>query len=105
MAQEFGTDFSGIIWWPYLDFNQLGRDKEMEAFDVIATAPEGLSVSIGWDQRDLNARTDPYTIEADTVPGAGSIPMPMTAPSFDMKLEFEPNQAWEWFAANIHINR
>lgn len=104
VGSEAPVDFNGVVWWPYLDFNSLARDKEMQSFDLVANAPEGVSVSIGYDQRNINARTDPHMLEdGDTAPGAGSVPMPMTAPSFDMKLTFEPNQAWEWFAASINI--
>ncbi len=31
------------------------------------------------------------------------VPMPLTAPSFDLKLTFAAGQAWEWFAANLYV--
>lgn len=98
----YGQEFSGVIHWPHLDFGALGQLKQMVGFDLVADAPEGVTVSIGYDQRDLEARTEEYEITADTLVGE-IIPMPLTAPSFDFRLTFAPNQEWEWFASVLYI--
>jgi hypothetical protein len=97
-----GIEFSGVVHWPHLDFNALGVNKMLIGFDLVADAPNGVSVSVGYDQRDINARTEPYELTADSLP-AQLVPIPVTAPSFDFKLTFAPNQAWEWFASVIYI--
>lgn len=102
MAQTLGIDFTGVIHWPHLDFGNMGTEKSMEGFDLVANAPEGVSVSIGYDQRNVNARTPDYEVDPDTIPGQ-MVPMPVTAPSFDLRLTFAPNQSWEWFAANLYL--
>lgn len=98
-----GTDFSGVIHWPFLDMGQPGQDKGLEGLDIVATAPEGLLVSVGANQRDRTDRTTPYEVDDDTMTGF-LIPFPLSGPSFDLKLEFNPAQAWEWFAANLYTN-
>lgn len=101
-AEEVGEDIQGLIQWPHLDMGALGVEKALVGLDVIATAPEGLSVSVGYDQRDLSQRTTPYLIDADTLPGQ-LIPIPVSGPSFDLQITFEPNQEWQWDAANLYI--
>jgi hypothetical protein len=98
-----GIEFYGVVQWPHLDFGALGQEKQFIGFDLIATAPEGVAVSIGYDQRDLTYRTTDYTLDANTLPGK-LVPIPVTAPSFDFRLTFQPNQAWEWFASVLYIN-
>lgn len=97
-----GVEFYGIVQWPHLDFGALGQEKQLIGFDLIATAPEGVSVSVGYDQRDLSMRTPDYMMDANTLPGK-LVPIPVTAPSFDFKLTFEPNQAWEWYASVLYV--
>lgn len=92
----------GIIQWPHLDFGALGLTKQMQGLDVVAEAPLGVNISIGYDQRDLAARTPDYLIDGDTLPGY-MIAMPVAAPSFDLKLTFEPGQKWTWYASNLYI--
>jgi hypothetical protein len=99
----YGVEFTGVVHWPHLDFGALGQEKQLIGFDLVANAPEGVSVSIGYDQRDLSMRTPDYSMDANTLPGR-LVPIPVTAPSFDLKLTFEPNQAWEWFASVLYVN-
>lgn len=99
---QAGTPIQGVIQWPHLDFGSLGLTKQMQGLDVVANAPEGVNISIGYDQRDLNARTPDYLIDGDTLPGY-MIGMPVAAPSFDLKLTFEPGQKWTWYASNLYI--
>ena len=98
-----GVEFSGVIHWPHLDFGALGQEKQFIGFDLVASAPEGVSVSIGYDQRDLSRRTADYTMDDNTLPGK-LVPIPVTAPSFDFRLTFAGGQAWEWFASVLYIN-
>lgn len=98
----YRTPFQSIIQWPHLDFNALGTEKQFVGFDIVADAPEGLAVSIGYDQRNLDARTDDYTMEADSLPGQ-MVPIAVSGPSFDMRITFVEDQAWEWQACVIYI--
>lgn len=94
--------WTGIIWWPFLDFGNIGIDKALIGFDVIGSGI--VDVSVGYDQRNFGTMTAPYRIDAaDTVPGE-PMPLPMTAPSFSLKLEFAANQSWDWNASNLYIN-
>jgi hypothetical protein len=97
------VEISGVIQWPHLDLGSFGVEKQFIGFDLVATAPEGVSISIGYDQRDLTRRTTDYLMDADSLPGK-LVPMALTAPSFDMKLTFEPGQRWEWNASCLYIN-
>lgn len=95
-------EISGLVQWPHLDLGSFGVEKALIGFDLVCDAPEGVSVSVGYDQTNLNARTTPYAVSADTLPGK-LIPLPVSAPSFDLQLTFEPGQAWEFFATNLYI--
>jgi hypothetical protein len=101
-GEQTGTPFEGIVQWPHLDLGNFGTQKNLIGLDVVSDAPEGLTVSVGYDQRNLDARTAPYEIEADTLPGQ-LIPMPVGGPSFDLKLVFNGSQRWELQAANLYV--
>lgn len=94
-----GTDFLGRIWWPYLDFGVLGIEKTLEGFDLVCSGQ--VNVTFGYDQRNLALATPAYLVDGDTLPGT-AVPMPLTGPSFQFRLDFEPGQAWSWEAANIY---
>lgn len=103
VIEEEGTvPFQGVIWWPYLDFGSLGVEKGFDSFDLVADAELGVSVSVGYDQRKRDWRTEDYLIDGDSLPGE-SIPLPVAGPSFDFRLTFEPSQYWEWNAAMIYV--
>lgn len=103
MAILSQTPIVGVIQWPYLDMNAIGREKALVGIDLVCDAPEGVSVSIGYNQNDRTQRTPDYEVAADGLTGQLT-PFPVSGPSFDMKLTFEPGQAWEWFAANLYVN-
>lgn len=98
----YSTPFSSTIWWHHLDFSSIGTEKQFVGLDLVAVAPRGVDVSVGFDQRDLDARTEDYLLEDDTLPGH-MIAIPVAGPSFDLRLTFRPDQAWEWSAALIYI--
>lgn len=98
----YGVEFYGVAHWPHMDLGSLGTEKQFVGFDLVADAPEGVSVSIGYDQRNVAARTADYAMDADSLPGK-LVPFPVAGPSFDFKLTFEPNQAWEWFASVLYV--
>jgi hypothetical protein len=102
VGDTVGTEFYGTIWWPFLDFNAIGVEKQFVGFDLIADAPNGVSVSVGYDERDRDSRTDDYLMEADSLPGQ-QVPIPVAGPSFDLRLVFEPSQYWEWQAAVMYV--
>ena len=92
--------FEGNIWWPYLDFGALGVTKNMIGFDVVADGT--FTASIGYNQKDDTQFTTPYSIVGDTLTG-DIIPMPVSAPSFQLRLVFAGNEAWEWSATALHL--
>ena len=98
-----GTTFVGKVEWPYLDFGRFGGDKQMIGFDLVATGE--VKVTFGYDQTDLTKVTDDFTLSAgDTLPGT-IVPMPITAPSFQLRLEFSADQnvPWEWSGAILYV--
>lgn len=97
-----GDDIIGVIHWPYIDLGNIGTEKSMVGFDLVSDAPEGVRVSIGFDQRDRDLRTTDYEMDADSLPGQ-MVPMPVTGPSFDLRLTFNANQAWEWEASVLYV--
>lgn len=98
-----GTDqpFEGYIAWPYLDFGLLGIDKMLEGFDVAANGT--FRVAFGYSQRDFSLATADYALDGDTITGS-MIPMPLTAPSFQLRITFDGDQSWEWFASTLYLN-
>lgn len=106
-GEEGGTDspIEGVIWWPFLDFNSLGVEKMFVAFDLTATAPGGVTVSIGYDQRDRTQRTEEHEVDADTLP-VQQVPIPVAGPSFDLRLTFSGEEGagkWEWNASVMYV--
>ena len=95
------VEFTGRMWWPYLDFGSLGQDKAMIGFDTVADGQ--YDVAFGYDQSDDALVTADYTIvEGDTVVG-DIVPFELNAPSIQMRLTFAGNQAWEWSASTLYL--
>lgn len=92
--------FVGDVWWPYLDFGALGVTKSLIGFDIVADGT--FTVSIGYNQKDDTKFTAPYSIVGDTLVG-DIIPIPVSAPSLQLRLQFAGNEAWEWSAAALHL--
>ncbi|MGH8032029.1 MAG: hypothetical protein ACREO8_06595 [Luteimonas sp.] len=95
------VEFGGMVWWHYLDFGQPGVTKMLQGVDVVASGTP--SISIGYDQRDLAMFTAPYEIPADTLPG-GMIPLPVSAPTMSVKLDFASGQRWSMQAVNLIVS-
>jgi hypothetical protein len=90
-----------VLQWPFLDFGNPGINKMLVGFDIAGFGQ--VSAQIGCDQRDFSALTTAYTISAaDTVPGT-PVPLPVTAPSFSLRLTFAANQTWGWDFSNLYI--
>jgi hypothetical protein len=96
------TDFAGLVQWAWLDNGQPGVTKMLESLDYVGTG-QGPSLSIGYDQRDTAAFTDPYLIDPDTLPG-DPIPIPVAAPTFSIKLDFAGGAAWSVNAVTLHLS-
>lgn len=94
--------FPGIVQWAWLDFGTPGVTKMLEGFDYVGTG-QGPSISVGYDQRNVAAFTDPYTIDADTLPG-GIIPLPVAAPTLSVKLEFAGGEAWQVQSVTLYLD-
>lgn len=97
---EFYDEIAGLIQWPWLDFGEPGRDKQLVGFDLVG---EGRgAVQVGYDQRHLEAFTPAFVIEhIDTLPGQ-VIPLPVTAPTLSFRLTFE-RAPWKWEASTIYV--
>lgn len=105
--------FPGRMSWNYLDCGPIGVDKTMEGFDIVIGAVDdsGLivqnnnvtcSITFGYNQADRSQATDPYAITGDSMPGT-IIPMEITAPTFQVRLDFSTGQNWGWGALNIYM--
>lgn len=104
--------FDGYMAWNYLECGALGVEKMMEGFDItvgnidddgtITSNDIAVSITIGYNQSNRELATDPYTVTGDSIPGT-MIPMPLTAPSFQMRLDFGNGQDWGWGALNLYV--
>lgn len=92
----------GVMQWPHLDLGTPGVEKQFVGFDLTADAPEGVGVAVCYDQRDPTIRTTNYDMDADSLPGK-LVPIPVGAPSFALRLAFEPSQKWEWQMSIMYI--
>ena len=92
--------FTGLVQWPWLDNGNPGGTKMLEAVDLVASGVP--SISIGYNQNDLNAFTTPYTINPDTLTG-GTIPIPVMGPSFSLRVNFAAGTAWSLKSAALYL--
>ena len=98
--------------WNYLDCGPIGLDKQMEGFDLVIGTPSdygqvipnnvAVNVSFGYNQADSAQATVPFTVLGDTMPGTMT-PMPITAPSIQLRLDFGTGQNWGWTSAAIYV--
>lgn len=98
-----GIPFAGLVQWSWLDFGTQGTTKMLEGFDYVGTG-QGPSISIGYDQRNGTAFTDPYQLDPDTLPG-GIIPLPVAAPTLSVKLEFAGGAAWQTQSVILYVDQ
>ena len=96
------VEFDSFMWWPYLDMGPIGMEKQLEGFDLAIDGT--VTVSIGYNQKDFSQVTSGYTIDGDTLDQMGCIPFPVSAPSFQFRLDFGSGQAWEWELLNAYVN-
>jgi hypothetical protein len=96
--------FDSVVQWPWLDWGSMGTLKMMHGFDLVATGGVP-SIQFGYDQSNEAALTDAYVIEADTIPGDGIVPFPMTAASFSLKITFTggAGRFRQHNAANLYV--
>jgi hypothetical protein len=97
---DAGTPIEGIVQWPWLDFGQPGNTKMMQAVDVVGTGDGNATLQVGYDQRDPLAFTPDYTLPIDTMTGM-PVPMPVSAPTFSIRLKFTGK--WSLQAVNVYI--
>jgi hypothetical protein len=95
------TAFTGTVWWPWLDFGNPGATKMLEGFDYIGTG-QGPSIQIGYDERNPATMTTAYALDNDTLPG-GMIPLPVSGPTFSVKLTFAGGAAWRVDAVTLYL--
>jgi hypothetical protein len=97
-----GQPFTGETTWQYLDMGPVGVDKDFEGVNIVC---EGTGeVDIGYDQSNFSlSLSAPIPFAGDTLPGIGMIPIPMNAPSFQLRLTWDAGQAWEWEAATLYL--
>lgn len=95
-----GTPIESVVQWPWLDFGVPGVTKMMQAVDVVGDGPGTMSLQIGYDQRAVEAFTPSYTIPIDTMTGM-PVPMPVSAPTFSVRLTFTGK--WNLQAVNVYL--
>ena len=107
------TAFVGAMSWNYLELGPIGQDKMFDGFDltigniddsgeIVLTNNVKCTVQFGYNQSNHELATQPFTVTGDSVPGT-VIPMPMTAPSFQARLNFGTGQFWGWGALNLYV--
>lgn len=114
-STQGGTNagYRGYVAWHYCDFGPIGYDKDIEGFDLtigkldedytqIVSNDITCNITFGYNQSNLEEVTEPYTVDGDTVPGT-MIPMPLIAPTLQLRLDFGTGQDWGWAATNIYI--
>lgn len=92
--------YQGMIQWAWLDFGQPGVTKSLYGFDMVGIGD--VAVEFGYDQSNGGAFTEGYTVPADTVPGM-VIPMPISAPSFSVRLRYSGTEQWQWNAFSLYL--
>ena len=70
-------------------------------FDLVAAGEP--SVSFGFDQGTPASFTTPFAISPDTYTG-GVIPMPLRGPTFSLKVDFAPGEAWTLWSATLYLS-
>ena len=93
---------NNLIWWPYLDLGPIGMDKTLRGFDMACNGE--VTVSFGYNQKDITQVTSGYTIEGDTMDQQGMVPFEVTAPTIQPRLSFTPGQQWEWQLFNLYVD-
>lgn len=101
-VEGIATPFPGIVQWPWMDNGAPGVTKMMESIDYVGTG-QGPKLSIGYDQRDVTAFTEPYQFDDDTLPGS-PIPLPIAAPTFSIRLDFAGGQPWSVNAVTLNLD-
>jgi hypothetical protein len=88
VTESASIPFQCYMAWEYLDFGTIGIDKQMEGFDIGMKG--SAQISFGYVQNNRAIATDWYPV-TETIPGT-MIPMPMTAPSFQARIQFDAGQ-------------
>jgi hypothetical protein len=98
-----GEEFEGVIHWPYLDLDQPGATKMLEAVDVVGYGE--CTVSIGYDQLDASdaTYTTPFAVGSDTLTG-GRVPLGVAAPSMAVKVVYAGGQEWQLNAVALYVD-
>jgi hypothetical protein len=104
LDEEVGGEdhpIEGYVAWPFIDTGTVGQTKMMHGYDLVIEGEA--AVSIGYDQNDFSLATAPYLVDGDTLPSQ-VIPLPLSAPSVQMRLEFSPGQKWRWIATTLYLS-
>jgi len=94
--------FEGLIRWPYLDMGAPGQDKQLLGIDITGTGES--EFSIGYDQKNFAAMTDPLLIPADSL-YEGMIPYEVVAPTFSVQLTYAGSQKWKLDSLILEMER
>jgi hypothetical protein len=95
------VEFTGTMWYQYLDLGPIGLEKMMEGFDLAIDGT--MTLSVGYNQKDTTQVTDGYAIDGDTMDEVGCVPFPVSGVSFQVRLEIDANQAWEVQMLNVYV--
>jgi len=99
--QSTDIPFTGEVTWPYLDLGTPGVDKDLEGLNLVCDGTG--HISIGYNQDDLTVAITPIAFSGDTLPGIGMVPIPMNAPTFQLRLTWDAGQAWEWEQSILYL--
>lgn len=98
------TRYPVTVQWPWLNMSSPGTEKMMIGVDAVVRHASGTTyVSVGYDENDENAFSQPVGIAGDTRPGE-IVPIPVAAPSFAPKLTFDGGSRWELSAVTLYYN-
>jgi hypothetical protein len=94
------VEFEGIVQTPWLDDGAPGVTKQFVGLDIVGSGTP--QVALGYDQTNLSAFTDDYTVPADSVPGM-LIPIPIMTPSASVRITYAGGQRWQLQAINLWL--
>lgn len=96
-----GRQFETLIELPYMDFKKPGQLKMIQGIDAVI---EGSAyISIGFDSRDPDARTEEVLIKGNTRP-VGMIPIPCCGTEISLRIRNFDDQPFKLNALTVYYN-
>lgn len=96
-----GSQFETLIELPYMDFKKPGQLKMIQGIDAVI---EGSAyISIGFDSRNPDARTEEVPIRGNTRPG-GMIPIPCCGTEISLRIRNFDDQPFKLNALTVYYS-